>query len=655
MNIYGDSPPPGLKISYNHKGIYKLITERLQYNKEGKCTNASKILRNPFFLKLAYESIRSKPGNSTKGSDSELLDGIPRTWFHSTSKKLKAGSFNFRPSRRVWIPKPHGGLRPLGIACPRDKIVQQSARLVMEHVLNPKFLECSHGFRPKRGCHSALKKIRSWSRVSWFIEGDIKSFFDRIDHHLLAELLKKHFDDPDLLTLYWKLVKAGYLEWDPKKKRRDLALGDIGVPQGGILSPLLSNVILHELDKFVEDLIDKQKKVIDGTPRSISNKKYSRLTYQITKNRKELEALRSQGLPRDHWRPISRELGKNLRRRRLVTSISPNPAWIKFNYVRYADDWLIGIWGPASYARHLKAKIKTFLETLKLELNLKKTLITSAWTGRAKFLSTLIRVPQLTDGKNTLTVVGKKSGRRIKSSNFSVRLSAPIGHIVKKLQSKQLGFSKPQGAPHSSNKIEYPKAFLVLPLRDLLIRYRSILSGYLNYYSFVSNRPRLKYIYNILKCSLIGLIKNKSGMGIREVLRRYGPQITLQLRRKDGTIARLDFRCPPLFSTPNRFLGEFEFKGDPLSVVKWKISTIDPMGQCCANCGTDERIEMHHLKHIKTINPKLNKFDKSLARINRKQVPLCRPCHLKVHLGVTIGLDIRHHYFIPFGGEAKWC
>lgn len=176
VNIHGESPPPWLKIPYNSKGIYKMITERLTYNSEGKCTNASRILRNPYFLKLAYESIRANPGNSTRGSDFELLDGIPRTWFHSTSKKLRTGNFSFRPSRRVWIPKPHGGLRPLGIASPRDKIVQQSARLVMEHVLNPKFLECSTGFRPKRGCHTALKQIRSWSRVSWFVEGDIKKF-----------------------------------------------------------------------------------------------------------------------------------------------------------------------------------------------------------------------------------------------------------------------------------------------------------------------------------------------------------------------------------------------------------------------------------------------------------------------------------------------
>lgn len=189
-------PSPGHKISYNEKGVYSLISRCLSFDQNGKCTNASKILRNPGILKLAYETIRSKPGNSTKGTDAETLDGIPRSWFNSTSLKLKSGKFTFRPSRRVWIPKPNGGQRPLGIASPRDKIVQQSARLVMEHVLNKKFLDCSSGFRPKRGCHTALKKIRSWNGASWFLEGDIKKFFDKIDHKVLAGLLCKYFDDP---------------------------------------------------------------------------------------------------------------------------------------------------------------------------------------------------------------------------------------------------------------------------------------------------------------------------------------------------------------------------------------------------------------------------------------------------------------------------
>lgn len=193
-----------------------------------------------------------------RGTDNELLDGIPRSWFQRTSLALKAGRFKFRPSRRVNIPKEGGGFRPLGVACPRDKIVQQAARMVMEHVLDRKFLDCSTGFRPKRGCHTALKKIKSWTNARWLLEGDIKKFFDRIDHHLLEKLLKKHFNDPALIQLYWRLVKAGYLEWEVKTKRFNFVTGKLGVPQGGIISPLLSNVVLHELDLFIHKLMEEQ-------------------------------------------------------------------------------------------------------------------------------------------------------------------------------------------------------------------------------------------------------------------------------------------------------------------------------------------------------------------------------------------------------------
>lgn len=170
----------------------------------------------------------------------------------------------------------------------------------------------------------------------------------------------------------------------------------------------------------------------------------------------------------------------------------------------------------------------------------------------------------------------------------------------------------------------------------------------------MDNRPSLRFVYLTLKRSLVGVLMNKHKTGVRDILKKYGPDVTLNITRKDGSMVSLSFGCPSLRSTPWRFLGTFDFRGDPLSIVDWKISTLDPMGQCCSNCGTDERIEMHHLKHIKTINPKLKAFDRSLARINRKQVPLCRPCHNKVHKGVALWMSIRNHYFIPFSGSPKW-
>lgn len=172
------------------------------YDADGKCTNAFQIMSEPSLLRDAYESIKRKPGNMTRGSDRETLDGITMEWFEETARELRAESLSPRPARRVMIPKANGKERPLGISSPRDKIVQQAMRIVMEIVLEPKFAETSHGFRPRRGCHTALKEIRGWAGVPWLLEGDIRSFFDDIDHHVLESLLSKHFKEARLFHLY---------------------------------------------------------------------------------------------------------------------------------------------------------------------------------------------------------------------------------------------------------------------------------------------------------------------------------------------------------------------------------------------------------------------------------------------------------------------
>jgi len=164
------TPPPVIKnpsVASKLKRInpITLIRGLLRFE-NGKCVNILEIASSVEILKIAYETIKSKPGNMSRGTNKETLDGISDNWFEETSSLLKKELFVFRPSRRIYIPKPNGKHRPLGISSPRDKIVQQAMRLVLEILLEPHFLDCSHGFRAKRGCHSALKEIRSWQGMS---------------------------------------------------------------------------------------------------------------------------------------------------------------------------------------------------------------------------------------------------------------------------------------------------------------------------------------------------------------------------------------------------------------------------------------------------------------------------------------------------------
>jgi retron-type reverse transcriptase len=144
-----------------------------------------RLLYRPELYEVAYERIKSKPGNLTAGSDGTTLDGFSVRVITDLITSLRDESFRFRPARRILIPKAGGKLRPLGIPSPPDKAVQEVLRLILEAIYDSPygayFLECSHGFRPNRSCHTALREFSDrWAGVTWIIEGDITSCFDEI-------------------------------------------------------------------------------------------------------------------------------------------------------------------------------------------------------------------------------------------------------------------------------------------------------------------------------------------------------------------------------------------------------------------------------------------------------------------------------------------
>lgn len=564
-----------------------------------------------------------------EGSDSITLDGIDHNWFKETNKMLVNESWRPKPSRRVYIPKANGKMRPLGISGPRDKIVQQAMKLVLEAILEPKFSNLSHGFRPGRSCHSALNEIRKWKGVSWFIEGDIKGFFDNIDHHILEDQLKMHFDDKRFFNLYWKFVKAGYVEWD--KKSVKYVNTDMGVPQGGIISPILSNLMLHKLDKYAESLIEKLNIQNGNTSAHLVNPKYHALTSRIHRLKKKIIIQKSRGLNIDATKA---EFIKALKARRLHKSLIPNPSYTKISYVRYADDWLIGVWGRKSYAEKLKSNISVLLKELKLELSIEKTLITNARASRAKFLGTFIKKMASTRG-SLFTKVDRMS-RRVAVGNLW--MSAPISNLVKKLEDKL--FLKRVGhrwVPKSISK------FVALPVKDIIIRYNSIVNGIINYYSFADNRRLLNKIIWILKGSMVKTIRRKLKINNKTFIRRFGKDISVKTYIKE--LDRVDlvyFIKPDLSRRPMNFMNNIDEFRDPMQALYLKVSTLNAFKMACSSCGSVTNIEMHHLKHIKTINLKLNSFDSMMAKINRKQVPLCKSCHLDVHRGEYKGKALKY-------------
>jgi group II intron reverse transcriptase/maturase len=324
------------------------------------------IKRKGLFLR-AYANLYANDGALTPGIDPhDTVDGMSVRRIDNIIRKLEEGAIKWKPVRRTYIEKKKSSKkRPLGIPGWKDKLLQEAIRIVLETYYEPQFRDSSHGFRPNRGCHTALTAIQyQWHGMKWFIEGDIKGCFDNIRHEKLLEILGKQIKDERLLKLIRGLLNAGYMEdWVYHTTYS-------GTPQGGIISPLLANIYLNELDTFVEDdLIPKYTK--GDTRKRKWNPVYQRLNQRAIRaqKRKDIQAYRKAIQAKRHV-PVCRDDGCT---------------WLR--YVRYADDFLLGFAGTKREAEEIKQEIKTFLESLKLELSEDKTYVTNSRTGTARFLN----------------------------------------------------------------------------------------------------------------------------------------------------------------------------------------------------------------------------------------------------------------------------
>ena len=361
------------------------------------CYELYRQLWNRELYLLAYGNLYGNSGAMTPGACGETADGMSEAKIDAIIQAMRHERYRFAPVRRVLIPKKNGKMRPLGLPSWSDKLVGEVVRLLLEAYYEPQFSDRSHGFRKKRGCHTALREVENmWTGTVWFIEGDVTDCFGKIDHDILIGILAEHIHDNRFLRLIRNMLKAGYL--DDWVYYETLS----GTPQGGVLSPLLSNIYLNKLDQHVErELIPRYTR---GEQRK-RNPEYRRIEARRTRARQRGD------------RAAVRELTKQMRA--LPSKDPADPGYRRLRYCRYADDHLLGFIGPKAEAEQIKAELARFLrEELKLELNADKTLITHARTCAARFLGYEIIV-QHADTKFT-------NGRRAVNGKIALRIPLDV-------------------------------------------------------------------------------------------------------------------------------------------------------------------------------------------------------------------------------------
>ena len=535
-------------------------------------------LYNPDLFLRAYGRIYRKTGAITQGITEETTDGMSMERINTLLEKFRCERYQWTPVRRIYIPKKNGGRRPLGIPVWSDKLVQEVMRSILEAYYEPQFSDLSHGFRANRGCHSALREISKWKDVDWFIEGDIKECFDSIDHDLLLSILQEKVHDERFSRLLGQLLKAGYVEYGHHKPTRS------GTPQGGPVSPILANMYLDKLDRFVE----------------------STLMSRYTKGNSK----------------VARSLQEIMRQRAIPNTKSHN--FRRLRYIRYADDFLIGFTGLEAEIKEVKKCLKEFLkEKLKLELSEDKTLITYARMERAQFLGYEIK----RIAENTKY---KKSRKPI---NNALNLSVPI----KAIKERCALYKKRGRVIHRAelvNDSDY----------DIVNFFQSRYAGYVQYYMLAHNVHVLNELRWVMETSLLMTLAKKHKTSVNQLEKRYkttiqtpdGPRKCLEIRvlRREERPLIARFGGIPLRRQKRTTSKGQSQNGRTTSKGTELIQRL--LANQCECCGSAGRVEVHHIRKLADIGKRESprpRWMREMIASKRKTLIVCKNCHRAIHSG----------------------
>lgn len=573
-----------------------------------------RILFNEELFYVAYQKIASNGGSTTKGSDGRSIDEMSLARIETLIASLKDESYQPHPSRRVHIPKKNGKTRPLGIPAFEDKLVQEVVRMILEAIYEGHFETTSHGFRPKRSCHTALLHIqKTFSGAKWFIEGDIKGFFDNIDHDVLVGILRERISDDRFIRLIRKFLKAGYVEdWTFHNTYS-------GMPQGGIVSPILANIYLDKLDKYVKEYIRHFDMGTKRRPGKESNDLANERKRTVRKLKKVKDGTEKAAL-------VARLKAIEQERAAFPSGDEMDESYRRLKYIRYADDFILGVIGSKEEAQRIKEDIKSFLSaSLALELSEEKTLITH--TGKsAKFLGYEITVTR--DNHQRRDVRGclrRTYGKR-------VRLNVSMATLRDKL----LEYGAMEIKLRNGKEVWKPKCRSGLIFNDdleILDRYNRETVGFCNYYLIANNCVVLHNFRYIMEYSMYKTFAGKYRSTVRKINKkyRYNKLFTVKYEQK-GAIKSRTFYKTSFKRRTTAFNGSCDIEPYSIADVSRTNLTDRLKAEKCELCGATGKLIMHHVRNLKDLKGK-ESWERLMSARKRKTIALCPSCHRLRHLG----------------------
>ena len=589
--------------------ILTKLQENSKKNHDEVFTRLYRYLLRPDIYYVAYQHLYSNKGAGTKGVTDDTADGFSEIYIENIIEALKNEMYQPKPVRRTYIKKSNGKMRPLGLPVFTDKLIQEAIRMILEAIYEPIFSDYSHGFRPARSCHTALAQIKKeFTGARWFIEGDIKGCFDNINHAVLVEIINQKIKDARFLKLIRSFLKAGYMEdWKYHETYS-------GCPQGGIISPILANIYLNELDRHVM----KIKKESDVATKARYTPEYTKLVG--LRQRLHNKIKNSNGIEREKL--IEEYKTATAQMLKLPAKQCDDK---KIKYVRYADDFLIAVNGNRQDCEKIKQELTEFISTtLKMELSQEKTLITHSNTP-ARFLGYDVRVRRDQQIK-------PKGKFKTRSMNNKVELSIPFKDKIEKFLFSN-GIVKQRSDNGKLEPIHRPQLLNRTDLEIVTI-YNAELRGICNYYGLASNFNKLIYFNYLMEYSCLKTLAGKHRSKVSKIRAMY----------KDGTGK---WAVPYETKTGIKkmyFANYADCKGKKFTDIvpqtaknySHDVTTLESRlkAKICEVCGCTEsdRYEIHHVNKVKNLKGK-SEWEKIMIAKRRKTIVVCHKCHMAIHHG----------------------